>query len=598
MKWMKTLSTQTKTFLFVTIILVLFSTILIRNFHHFVDVRFHYMQTKFYHQIEIFYGHLIQDYQFFYRHILRDITESQAIQEALYEHNRSKLYQLSQPIWEHLKEEDIRSNLIHYHLPNGRSFLRVHRPYKYDDNISAIRATPRYVHRYQKMVFGFECGIYALAYRAFAPLFYKGSYIGAVEFGSRPDYLLDRFEEYYDLKGMIFIKKSHLNFHHNKIKNVSIGEYTLQYSTMDTNAQIIKKLKKQHYDFKNYYGYKLDDQVYNIYTFDIKSFDNQTIAKIVLIQDTSKLYHIVHNHLIDMTLIAVLLTILILVIIHLGFRGFIGKLDHRNQQLKRHKQNLKEMVHKQVEIIQKNEAMIRQQSKMVEMGNMIGAITHQWKQPLNVISTLITDLAIKMMIQKPKPNECEECFDSRDQLVNKYLENIRLEVEYMNQTIEDFKNFLKPSKKRVKFSLTAQIKTVERIMEAVLNKNSVTLNIKQKIEDDYIEGYPTEFAQVILNLVSNAKDAIIANNPDNRTIDITVFKKDQHIKVCVQDYAGGIDAQSIEQIFEEYYTTKGEEGTGIGLSIVRDILSHMRGDITVSNHHGGACFAIEIVLDN
>ncbi|MBN2824384.1 MAG: HAMP domain-containing histidine kinase, partial [Campylobacterales bacterium] len=270
----------------------------------------------------------------------------------------------------------------------------------------------------------------------------------------------------------------------------------------------------------------------------------------------------------------------------------------KNAQLQRNKKSLQSKIKEQVAIITQEKALIRQQSKMAEMGNMIGAITHQWKQPINVISTLIADLQIKSMMQQPKPNDCNECYGLKDKLVNRYLDNINLEVNYMNQTIEDFKNFLKPSKEKTAYSITAQVQRVERILSAVLQKNSVTLTIVKEAQNDTIYGYPTEFAQVILNLVSNAKDAIITNNPDNRNIDITISQNDEDIEIVVQDYAGGIEQKDMESIFKDYYTTKGEQGTGLGLSIVQEIITNMDGEIKAKNKNGGACFIITMRLDN
>lgn len=592
----KPLSIQTKTFIFVTVVILSFSTILIKNFDNFVQQRYHYMQMKSYNHIEIFYNHLLYDYRLFYDRILRDIQESDVFMEALAANNRQRLYELTLPLWERLKQDEARSNVIHYHLPNGNSFLRMHQPDKYDDNISALRATLRHIHQHQKPLVGFEKGVYNLAYRSFAPLFYRNQYIGAIEFGARPDYILDRFKKSYNLKGMIFVKKDALDLHRDTpiTKQLSIGEYALQYSNMGGQNCLAQKLQREHYLLNNLYGVNFEDKMYNLYSFDMKNFQNVTIAKIIIAEDVTAIHQTVIRHLWVMYGVIALLTLLILLIIYLGFRNMLGKLDRQNEELRRHEEELEEMVIGQIQIIRKNEAIIRQQSKMAEMGNMIGAITHQWKQPLHVISTLIADLTIKSMMQTPKPNDCKECFGQKDALVQEYLEHIGLEVQYMNQTVEDFKNFLKPSKEKVAYSITTQIQSVQRILSAVLNKNSIALAIFKEAQEDTVYGYPTEFAQVILNLINNAKDAIVANSPDNRNIDITISQKNQTIEIAVQDYAGGVAPKDMESIFMDYYTTKGEQGTGIGLSIVKEIVTNMNGEIEAKNISGGACFTIRM----
>jgi signal transduction histidine kinase len=599
MHWSKKLSTQTKTFLFVTIVLLIFSSTIIYNFHYYEQKILHAIESTSHKHIHILYHHLLEDYRSFYRHVLREIAHSQSIKETFVSLDREQLFNLSMRLWNRLKKEDIRSNLIHYHLPNGNSFLRVHQPYRYDDNISALRQMPRYLHKHQRTSFGFERGIYALAYRAFTPLFHRGRYIGAVEFGSRPDYMLDRFKEFQNLHGIIFIKKSELDLYREEISTFTIGEYRLQYSNLNKEKEFVNKLKKIDYDFQDHYGIKIDKKIYNIYTLDMKNFRDQNVAKILIVQDVTTLYRSVKEQLLSIVFTIFLLTILILSIIYLGFRSFIGKLDAQNLQLQCHERELEDRVEQQVSIIHQKESLIRQQSKMVEVGNMLGAITHQWKQPLSVISTLIADLMIKLILQKPNKESCQLCTEEWDELVKRYLNNITLEVEFMNQTIEDFRNFLKPSKQQQNFSIIQEIKRVERLLKPVLHKSAITIHLSvDEIDDDNIVGYPTEFAQVILNLINNAKDAIVQNNPNNRDIDIAIHKKEQNIEITIQDYAGGVSSDAIESLFEPYYTTKGDEGTGIGLAISRDILHNMNGTIDAKNLHGGACFAIEINMNN
>lgn len=372
----------------------------------------------------------------------------------------------------------------------------------------------------------------------------------------------------------------------------------MQYSNIADYQKVYQHFKSIHYTFKPYSSIDIEGKQYNLCTFDMKNFQDHEVAKVVVLQDVTNIHNEIHQKVKHIVGFIIVLTILILVIIHFGFRGLIGKIEEKNAQLRQNRKFLQSKIKEQVAIITQEKALLRQQSKMAEMGNMIGVITHQWKQPLNVISTLIVDLQIKSMIQKPKPYDCEECFGLKDKLVNQYIDNINIEILYMTQTIEDFKNFLKPSKEKAAYSITTQIQTVERILSAVLKKNSITLNILKEARNDIIQGYPTEFAQVMLNLINNAKDAIVSNNPDKRTIDVTVSQDNQDILITVQDYAGGIAQKDMDNIFKHYYTTKGEQGTGIGLSIVQEIVTNMNGEIRAKNKNGGACFAIKMKFDN
>lgn len=273
-------------------------------------------------------------------------------------------------------------------------------------------------------------------------------------------------------------------------------------------------------------------------------------------------------------------------------------LDRTSFELDKVINNLEEEVEIQVKQLREKDSLIAQQSKMVEVGNMIGAITHQWQQPLNSI-TLLTSLN-KIRLNKLNPNEfgeIEEYMNQKESLLSKYQEDIDTQITFMSQTINDFKNFLKPVKNKLEFSMKNQIEQTKRILEPILRKEEISINLViEEDTNDLIFGYPSEFSQVILNLINNAKDAIVYNNKlveeQLRKIDINIFEKENKIYLTIQDYAGGIPQKVIDKIFDNYYTTKGDNGTGIGLSISKNILENMNASINVKNNKGGALFTI------
>jgi len=329
----KRLSTQTKTFIFVTVVVFSFTAILIRSFDVFLEHQHRFMHTRSYQHINIFYNYVLNEYQLSTERMVRRL-QSPDILEAFATHNRHRLYELTFPIWDSFKQDEHHSNVIHYHLPNGNSFLRMHEPDKYDDNISALRVALRHIHQHQEPIVGFEKGVYALAYRTFTPLFYDNRYIGAVEFGTRPDYILDRFQKSYDLQGMIFVQKNALNLYQEQdIAPLSIGNYTLQFSNLSKHDDLIHQLQTIHYGFDNIYGLEIKDKIYNLYSFDMKDFQNVAIAKIIIIEDVTMIYNNIDEHLQLMHFVINLMRILILVIVYFGFRRMM-------RELKKHKQPL------------------------------------------------------------------------------------------------------------------------------------------------------------------------------------------------------------------------------------------------------------------
>ncbi|MBF0516521.1 MAG: response regulator [Nitrospirae bacterium] len=239
---------------------------------------------------------------------------------------------------------------------------------------------------------------------------------------------------------------------------------------------------------------------------------------------------------------------------------------------------------------QSGQQMLVQQSKMAAMGEMLGMILHQWKQPLNAIAVTAQDLEDAL---------------SHNELDTQYLHTavttITNQTYFMHRTADDFKNFLKPSKHKSMFNVKDAIAEVISMFSPYFAKSDIALNLTFSGEDLSATGYPNEFKQVILNLISNAKDAITSHNtnkePNPKRIDINIVRATSGtIQITVRDNGGGIPVDIIGRIFEPYFTTKALElGTGIGLYMSKTIIeTNMGWRLSASNIEGGAEFRIDI----
>jgi len=214
------------------------------------------------------------------------------------------------------------------------------------------------------------------------------------------------------------------------------------------------------------------------------------------------------------------------------------------------------------------------------MGDMIGAIAHQWRQPLNALSINIQNL--------------EDDYDEGliyaaflDEFINKQTETI----DFMSKTIEDFRSFFKTDKSEQRFWLSDVYKTVKHLLGVQLSNHNITLELKG--EDYSIKGYKSELQQVMLNIIANSKDAIEKQRRKDGRISVTLDKDNRHLSIC--DNGGGVEESKISRIFEPYYTTKDHDGgTGIGLHMSRIIITdHMSGKIYAYNTGEGLCVKIE-----
>jgi len=255
----------------------------------------------------------------------------------------------------------------------------------------------------------------------------------------------------------------------------------------------------------------------------------------------------------------------------------ISILEKENKELRKQLESLVNQNHLKDEIV-------IQQSKMASMGEMINNIAHQWRQPLMEISSLLmnTEAKIKLLGQISS----EDIIDTIDK--SNHV------IKFMSDTIEDFRNFFATDKQKEKFIVAEKISSVLNLMKLSLSTNDI--KVKVIIKDNIkINGLKNEYAQVIINIITNAKDAIILNKIKNGKIIIVLYKKDDKSILEIEDNAGGIPLALKEKVFEPFFTYKKKNGTGIGLFMSKLIIENsMNGKLKVENKNDGACFSVII----
>ena len=245
--------------------------------------------------------------------------------------------------------------------------------------------------------------------------------------------------------------------------------------------------------------------------------------------------------------------------------------------------------------LKEKEQLLYEQSKMASLGEMIGNIAHQWRQPLSIISTAATG----MMFKKNFAALTDEDFHNN-------CTSINTNAQYLSKTIDDFKNFIQGDSKLIQFDLQDEVNEFMNIVESTIKKHQIHMDIKL-IENTKIIGYPNELTQCFINIFNNAKDALVENNElENRYIFISQEIKNNNVVIEFKDNANGIDNSIINNIFEPYFTTKHKsQGTGLGLHMTYNlIVNAMKGSIIVKNveykHEEnifrGACFTITIPI--
>jgi len=253
---------------------------------------------------------------------------------------------------------------------------------------------------------------------------------------------------------------------------------------------------------------------------------------------------------------------------------------------------LDEKVKKEVaDNIQKEKKLI-QQSRSAAMGDMMGAIIHQWKQPLSGISMLSSSMELEATIGNVDNN-----------YVLTQTQQIKKHIDVMNVTMNDFRNFFKPQK-AASFEINSCIDDTLKLVGSIYEKDGINID-KSYGEDLYTIGYSNELNQVIINILNNARDIIVEKDSHIKTVFIKTFKTDTNVIIQIKDCAGGVPDDIIDKIFEPYVTTKSDDkGTGIGLDMSKVIIEKVDGDIKVENisttieniEYIGAMFTITLQL--
>lgn len=261
---------------------------------------------------------------------------------------------------------------------------------------------------------------------------------------------------------------------------------------------------------------------------------------------------------------------------------------------KTHLQNyvLHESIKEQLDYLLKERKKLKQlalqQSKMASMGEMLSSISHQWKQPLNAISLSAADATFKELLK-----------ESPDQEVLSDLEKIEKQIEFMTSTMHDFSNFFKPDMDKSKFSLIESSYDLIQLFSKNFTANSIIISLDSKNEKDVeVFGYENMYKQALMNIISNAADEIIKNSSDNKNIFIECDSDDKYGIITITNYAGQIPQENIDKIFDQFFTTKGDSGSGIGLSMTKQIIEELgSGKLFVENIEDGVVFTIKLPLN-
>ena len=270
-----------------------------------------------------------------------------------------------------------------------------------------------------------------------------------------------------------------------------------------------------------------------------------------------------------------------------SFNEMASKIQELIKEEKDINETLEKRVFEETSKQKEQEQLLIQQTRLAAMGEMIGNIAHQWRQPLNALGLVFQNLKFSY-----------EIGELNDEVLNRTVDKAEMLTKNMSKTIDDFRNFFRPNKAKEYFDINKSVLDAISLVESTFVHHNIKLEKDFKEEKIDVFGFPNEFSQVILNIISNAKDALIGNKIENPMIKIETKVEDDYAYISIKDNALGIKDEIIHKIFEPYFTTKDEvQGTGIGLYMSKIIIEkNMNGKIYLENTNEGANFIIKLFM--
>ncbi|MGE4294371.1 MAG: sensor histidine kinase, partial [Campylobacterales bacterium] len=260
------------------------------------------------------------------------------------------------------------------------------------------------------------------------------------------------------------------------------------------------------------------------------------------------------------------------------------------EALKELNSNLERAIEEEIARRREHEHILVHQARLAQMGEMIGAIAHQWRQPLNALALAVQDLTDAKQF-----GELDDAY-----LADMTAKSMRL-INQMSKTIDDFRGFFKSDRQKVPFDPAQTVSESIELLHSQLERHNITIKWQPPERPICFEGYPNELKQVVLNLLANARDAIDEHGKTRAVkgeVSLWLRESDRQITLQVQDNGGGIPHEIAERIFDPYFSTK-EEGKGVGLGLYMSKLiieEHMGGRLRHENCSDGACFTVSLPL--
>jgi len=516
------------------------------------------------------------------KHNLRDIDKLTLQEQAK---KRENIYKKLLPRYNTLRAKHIKSvNII---LPNNKIFLKIKNPSQFDVEISNRRIMIHDIHKNKKPIDTYEKGKNGAGFKFAYPIIENGKYLGimSITFGAnaitaaimKQYYVLSNFFIDTENFNLDILQKKNSLFINSPHKGYIFDKQVLKELKNITRKDISSLIPKQNMldliysNFSSKKALSICDQGTKTTLTIIPIIHSITKNKEAILTIRSQAHELATIKQTQNTIFILTIVLLIIVLIVV------------------YQQIIKNILEKESLVASaKKDKQLLEQAKLAQMGEMIGNISHQWRQPLSVISTVAS--GIKM----------QHSFDTlKKEDIPKNMDIIVNNVEFLSTTIDTFRDFIKEGDITSRIFVEDKIKETINLIQSTLSKSFIKLIDETNYDKKTPVRIPTgTLTQVLINILNNAKDALNNQSDNEKWIKLNVNQIENKVIITIEDNAGGISSNIIEKIFDPYFTTKHKsQGTGLGLYMSYEIVTkHFHGKLYVKNTQNGAMFTVEIPL--
>lgn len=514
--------------------------------------------------------------------------------------NKTDLVELKELSASLKKHTDFKNVWFQIITKDGISFYRSWIK-KHGDSILNARLDIQEVLKNPKIMSTISTGKFDMTFKSMAPIYENNELLGIVEvithFNSIAKKILKK-----GIEPIIIVDKKYKEQLKNPFTKLFIEDYYI--ANLNVNKKYIDLLKSKTVEhFINFSkSYHINKESNNLITlYKLPDIHGDKMGYFILFKkldeiDMSDIYIVKEKLFFYIFSIMILLAT---TFYYFANKKFIEEISSKNIEMKKLNEQLSKAIKNQIQIQEqkdKQQDILFQQSKMASMGEMIGNIAHQWRQPIAIISMWANNIIADVDMQEINLVE-----------LKKYATKINEQTSHLSQTIDDFRNFFLPNKEKQTFTLKNSIDKTINLLSASFKAHNI--EVIKEIEDVEITTLENELTQALLNIIKNSKDVLVKlDTKTKKLIFIKIYTDKEYLIIEIIDNGGGVPKEIKHKIFEPYFTTKHKsQGTGIGLYMTSAIINkHLNGKIYAdnitydfnSNKYKGAKFKIVLPLDS